>query len=244
MAWVGPFLSEGIGQILPVLPDSARLVYDRRVRIEADQESANGCPASLTRYSAGMPPLPVHRFSVEAYRQLIKAGVLNEDTPVELLDGWIVEKLPCTPLHDIVIIRFYNRSLARRLQAGWCCRFPCAVTTLDSEPEPDLAVVRGDELDFVVRHPGPDDVGMIIEVSDTSLRRDRTVKGALCARASIPVYWIINLQDGRIEVYTEPVGAGGDARYSRRRSYGISKSVPLILDGLEVARSPVSKILP
>jgi hypothetical protein len=85
---------------------------------------------------------------------------------------------------------------------------------------------------------------MIIEVSDTSLRRDRTVKGALCARASIPVYWIINLQDGRIEVYTEPVGAGGDARYSRRRSYGISKSVPLILDGLEVARIPVSKILP
>src|SRR5882762_3647803 len=92
----------------------------------------------------GMPPLPVRRFTVAVYHRMIDVGLLTEDEPVELLEGWIVPKMPRNPPHDGTIQRI-NKRLGRCLPPGWDLRVQSAVTTADSEPEPDLAVVRGDE---------------------------------------------------------------------------------------------------
>jgi hypothetical protein len=89
------------------------------------------------------PPVPVRKFTVEEYHRLIQLGVLHEDEPLELLEGWIVFKMPRNPLHDAVVSLILNRVLAPRLPEGWFCRGQSAVTTADSEPQPDIAVVRG-----------------------------------------------------------------------------------------------------
>ena len=102
-----------------------------------------------------LPPLPVRRFTVDEYHRLIETGVLGEDDDVELLEGWIVPKMARTPTHDALISFIMNRSLSPRLPSGWFCRGQSAITTTESEPEPDIAVVRGSELDYLSRHPGP-----------------------------------------------------------------------------------------
>ena len=75
-----------------------------------------------------------------------------------------------------------------------------------NEPEPDLCVVRGESDDYTDRHPGPGDIALIVEVAESSLSRDRGEKGENYGRAGIPVYWIVNLVDRRLEVYSNPTG--------------------------------------
>src|SRR5947209_14046669 len=99
------------------------------------------------------PPYPVCKWTVDAYHHLIQAGLLTEDDNVELLEGWIVPKMPHNPPHDGTI-QSTGEAVDRRLPAGWKVRVQSAVTTGDSEPEPDLAVVRGDARTYFHRHPG------------------------------------------------------------------------------------------
>jgi Uma2 family endonuclease len=191
-----------------------------------------------------LPPLPVRRFSVKEYHRMIDSGILTDEDRVELLEGWIVPKMPRNPPHDGVIALIYNRVLTPRMPEGWFCRGQSAVTTSDSEPEPDLAVIRGRERDYLKRHPGPRDMALVIEVADTSIRRDRVIKARLYARAGIPVYWIVNLPGGRVEVHTEPSGPTKTPTYNQRRNFGRTRNVPLILDGTVVAEIPVRDLLP
>ncbi|MGZ3415793.1 MAG: Uma2 family endonuclease, partial [Isosphaeraceae bacterium] len=135
-----------------------------------------------------VPPVPVRRFTVDEYHQMIRAGILGEDDNVELLEGWIVPKMPRNPAHDALIAWVHNRVLAPRLREGWYCRGQSAITTPDSEPEPDLAVIRGSESDYLSRHPGPADTALAVEVADSSLGRDRSIKARIYAAAGVPLY--------------------------------------------------------
>jgi Uma2 family endonuclease len=112
------------------------------------------------------------------------------------------------------------------------------ITTHDSEPEPDVAVIRGARRDFADRHPGPEDVVLVVEVADDSLERDR-LEARLYADASIAVFWIVNLRTQTVEIYGRPSGA----RYEDRRDY-TSGAIPVVIDGSEVARVPVEALLP
>jgi Uma2 family endonuclease len=192
---------------------------------------------------SGVPPFPIRRFSVAEYHQMIQAGILTEDDPVELLEGWIVPKMPRKPVHD-AIIQVIDDVVSRSLPAGWDVRVQSAITTSESEPEPDLAVVRGDGRTYLQRHPGPGDIGTLMEVADTTLSQDRQDKGRIYARAAIPIYWIVNLIDLHIEVYTDPTGPDASARYRSRQDYGPNDTIPLVLDSQEVARIPVQELLP
>jgi Uma2 family endonuclease len=191
-----------------------------------------------------MPPLPVRRFSVAEYHRMIDSGILTDEDRVELLEGWIVPKMTRNPPHDTVIALLVNRVIGPRLPEGWHCRGQSAVTTADSEPEPDVAVVRGTERDFLKRHPGPKDMALVIEVAETSIRRDRTIKARLYARARIAHYWIVNLPQARVEVYSEPSGPADEPTYAQRRNYGRTRDVPLVLNGEAVAQIPVRELLP
>jgi Uma2 family endonuclease len=189
------------------------------------------------------PPFPIRPFTVDEYHQMIQAGILTEDDNVELLEGWIVPKMPRNPPHDGTL-SCTHKQLAWILPAGWDIRVQCAVTTGDSEPEPDIAVVQGDERSYLLRHPGPQDIGTLIEVADATLSRDRNEKGRLYARAGIAIYWIINLVDMQIEVYTDPTGPDPSPRYRQRQDFGIGQSVPLVLGGQQVGQVAVRDLLP
>jgi Uma2 family endonuclease len=191
----------------------------------------------------GMPPLPTRRFSVAEYHQMIDTGIVGEDPPVELLEGWIVPKMPRKPPHDGTL-DLLEGELAPRLPPGWFLRTQKANTTSDSEPEPDVAAVRGDRRTYLQRHPTPADIGLLIEVSETTLAQDRQVKGRIYARAGVPIYWVVNLVDGWIEVYSDPDSTAAVPTYRTRTDYRRGDSIPLLLDGQVLTTLPVADLLP
>ncbi len=105
-------------------------------------------------------------------------------------------------------------------------------------------VVRGEPRDYVARHPQPCDLALVVEVSDTSLRYDQGDKKLIYAAASIAFYLIVNLVDRRVEVYTDPTGPDERPDYRQRRDLGETEQVPLVIAGREVARIPVSELMP
>jgi Uma2 family endonuclease len=190
------------------------------------------------------PPEPVRRFTVDEYHRMIHLGILKEDDPVELLEGWIVAKMPRNPPHDVAVA-LTQAALSAALPQAWICRGQSAVTTIDSEPEPDIAVVRGPIRRYVTNHPGPADLGLVVEVADSTLARDRTLKARLYARAIIPIYWIVNIPDRQIEVYSDPIGAAAaESHYRQRQDFDVTGAVPLVLDGRTIATIPVRDLLP
>ncbi|MBV8488708.1 MAG: Uma2 family endonuclease [Planctomycetaceae bacterium] len=161
------------------------------------------CPSYLP------DPAEIYRFTIQQYDQMIRDGTIAEDDPVELLGGILVRKMPKKPRHS-VITAWLVEELRRRLPEGWHVRQeqPLRIPDYD-EPEPDLAIVRGAIMDYALRHPSAADVVLVGEVAGTTLDRDRGEKRAIYARGGIPIYWIINLIDNQIEVYTDPSPAQG-----------------------------------
>lgn len=174
---------------------------------------------------------------------MIDAGILTEDDPVELLEGYMVQKMPKNPPHR-VSTRKTRIALEKTVPTGWYVDSQEPITTMESEPEPDVTVVRGNSDDFAQRHPGPEDIGLLVEVADSSLARDRGPKKIIYARANIPVYWIVNLIDRQIEVHTDPTGPAEQPDYRQRQVYKPDESVPVVLDGKEICKLEVNALLP
>lgn len=192
---------------------------------------------------AGPPEAPIWRLSVAQYHQMVRAGILTDDDPVELLEGLLVIKMPKNPPHRLAT-QLVRDALAAAAPAGWFVDAQEPITLADSEPEPDVAVLRGDRRSFHDRHPGPEDVGLVVEVADATLQRDRTLKQRLYAAAGIGAYWIVNLVEGQIEVYSEPSGPAAEPRYAGRRDYLRGETIPLALAGQAVAELAVQALLP
>jgi Uma2 family endonuclease len=182
-------------------------------------------------------------FECSVDRSLVRAGILTDEDRVELLEGAIVQKHRKTPGHS-----FSTRTVRRELQdlpLPECfvdCQDP--ITTEDSEPEPDVSVIRGDIRDYFERHPLACEVPLIVEVADSSLRQDRELKKRIYARASMPVYWLVNLIDRRIEVYADPTGPAERPDYRERQNFGPADVLPVFIDGNEIGRLNVADLLP
>jgi Uma2 family endonuclease len=190
-----------------------------------------------------MPPLPLRRFTVAEYHRMIETGILSEADDVELLDGWIAQKLSRNPPHDAAL-GLVQAALAAVLPGEWICRSQSAVTTSESEPEPDVAVVRGPIRRYVDHHPRPDETALVVEVADTSLDRDRNDKGPIYARDRIATYWIVNVPDQQIEVYAAPSGPVDQPTYQQRRDFRRGEAVPVLIAGLEIGTIQTSDLLP
>ncbi len=145
------------------------------------------------------PPLPLRRFSVAQYHQLGELGVLTPDDKVELLEGWIVEKMNQRPIHGY-FVGLLSEWFQSRLPAGYIVRCQLPITTQRSEPEPDLAIVAGVHQDYRNRHPMGEQCRLVIEVADTSLERDRA-KAAIYQSARVGEYWIVNVTSKCVERY-------------------------------------------
>jgi Uma2 family endonuclease len=174
---------------------------------------------------------------------MIRTGILTEDDPVELLEGWLVIKMPQNPPHRAAV-RLIQRALEGRVPSNWYVDTQAPITTAHSEPEPDVVVVRGDTRQYLDRHPGPQDLALVIEVADTTLQRDRLLKKALYALAGIPVYWIVNIPERMCEVYTNPSEPGEQPDYRQRQDYGPMDEVPLVIEGVEIGYIAVQELLP
>lgn len=195
------------------------------------------------RQSDVAPNVPIWRLSVGQYHDMIEAGILTDDDPVELLEGWLVPKMPKNPPHRLST-QITREALTRLLPPGWYVDAQEPITTQDSELEPDVVVVRGERRHYRDRHPGPEDIALVVEVADTTLQRDRTAKRRLYARAGIPTYWIINLLDNQLETHEVPQGAEEQADYRERRIYSVLDEAPVMIAGREVARLAVRDLLP
>jgi Uma2 family endonuclease len=187
------------------------------------------------------PPSAVWRFTVDQYHRMIGAGILGEDDPVELINGWIVPKMARNPPHDSTVTRL-QRSFWALLGPEWVIRTQCAVTLDDSEPEPDITVALGPDGRYDDHHPGSGEIALVVEVADSSLVHDRDEKAPAYAAAQLPLYWIVNLPERQVEVYDQP--SAGVAVYGRRRDYHIDDDVPLIVFGRQVGLIAVREILP
>jgi hypothetical protein len=174
---------------------------------------------------------------------MVRTAIISEDDPVELLEGWIVKKMTKSPRHRLAT-RLLRDALQRHVPQGWDVDSQDPVTLSASEPEPDATIVRGGPRDYADRHPGAGDVALVVEVSDSSLSRDRGIKKAIYAAARIAVYWVVNLLEGQIEVYSNPIGSAAGADYATCESFGVEDRVPLVVDGLSVAEIPAREILP
>lgn len=144
----------------------------------------------------------------EEYDRLADLGILQPDERLELVDGQIVQKMTHKPPHAIALT-LVQGWLGEVIRAGMHVRAQLPIALSDvSEPEPDLAVVRGRVRDYAKIHPEPKDVFLIIEISDSSLQRDRSMKAPLYAKAGIPELWILDLTARRLEIHREPTRNG------------------------------------
>src|SRR5262245_24583175 len=134
----------------------------------------------------------LHKWSVADYHRFIELGILTEDDRVELLEGNVVNKMPPNPPHSNTVTNVLEL-LGVHLPSDCRLRSANPMTLIDSEPEPTIVFARGDRSTYRTRHPGPADIGLVVNVSDTSLAIDRAEMGRIYARSNLPTYWVINL---------------------------------------------------
>lgn len=144
------------------------------------------------------------RWTREAYDRLIEAGAFHPESRAQLIDGEIIEMSPQGSKHATAVYLVDQVLSATFKSAMVRVQLPLALGDA-SEPEPDIAVVEGAPRDFTDQHPAS--ALLVVEVSDATLRFDRTRKLAVYARAAIPEYWILDVKSATLEVYREPAGS-------------------------------------
>lgn len=166
-------------------------------------------------------PFDIRRLSLEEYHRLINMGFFAEDERVELIEGVLHRMSPRGPYHAEVLSRLVERFVicvhGRARVRG---QDPITIPSTGSEPEPDLTLVIPREGGYRDRHPLPEEVWLVVEVADSSLEEDRSLKLRVYGAAGIEEYWIINLVDEQVEVYREPtVLPDGTPTYRQRTLY-------------------------
>ena len=176
------------------------------------------------------------RFTVHEYHRMGQVGILGEDDRLELLEGEIVEMAPIGSRHQAVVNRL------TRLVSNWLG--DSAVVSVQgpvrledhSEPQPDLMLLRSRADFYASNHPGPGDVLLLVEVSDTSTEYDREVKLPLYARYGIAEVWLVGLEAEAIEVYRAPTAQGYQEVSQAGRGHRIS---PIAFPQLELAAADI-----
>ena len=194
----------------------------------------------------GMPFGVPYRMTAEEFFKAVDADVFPYERRIELWEGRLFEKmareLPHVGGQTNVIV-----ALVRVLPDGWGLWVEGPILVDDfSAPLPDVAIIQGVANDYTSRQlcPKVGEIGLVVEVADTSLRKNLTKTMEIYARAGLPTYWVINLVAKRVEVYSRPRVEGSVGSYEDAELFEPGKQVPLRLDGKEIARIPVNDLLP
>ncbi|MEY4531724.1 MAG: hypothetical protein RLZZ156_2445 [Deinococcota bacterium] len=166
--------------------------------------------------------LGLWRFGIGQYHQMIRQGILEDR--VELLDGWVVEKMPKNPPHSLA--NALTRAYFEGLGLEFLVRTQEPITLLSSEPEPDVVLVKGMLRDYANRHPSAEEIVLVIEISDSTLERDRVWKQRIYAESNIAMYWIVNLVDKQLEIYSQPK----HGQYAEPQIYQLTQVVDFKLE--------------
>lgn len=176
------------------------------------------------------PPVSRYRFSVADYHRLSDAGILNEDSRVELIEGELVSMAPIGSFHQSAVDRL-NIILARqsgnfilRVQGPICLG-------QHSEPEPDFSLLKARQDFYRKAHPTAEDVLLVIEISDSTLAYDREVKLRLYAEHAIPETWIFDMNGQQLEIHRQPSKDGYRQLLKPERGAFVS---PSLLPGIRV----------
>jgi hypothetical protein len=188
------------------------------------------------------PPRRLFQFTVQQYEHMAEAGILGSSDRVELLEGWIVKKMTQNPPHAVALDKTLD-AIRAVLPTGWRTREQKPIHLAASMPEPDLVVIRGPIGRYARRHPVAADIALVIEVADASLDDDRGFKQFIYAKAHLPTYWIVNIVDRQVEVYTEPK-SGRHPAYRQHKDYSADAEVPVVIDGIEAGFLQVGDLLP
>jgi Uma2 family endonuclease len=198
--------------------------------------------ASMPTQPAAPLPIPgsLYRMTLEQYESLIASGFFAKQDDVHLINGYVVNRMAESPLHGAVL-EAVRIAIGAILLATWHTRSQSGlrVPAQVSIPRPDLAVVRGDWRDYSGRYPDPADVALVAEVSVSSLDKDRELADSY-GKAGIPVYWLVNVDDGQVEVYSNP----GPSGYQSHEVLAPGHVLSVVVDGVEIGEIPVADILP
>jgi Uma2 family endonuclease len=177
-------------------------------------------------------------WTVQEYHHMSELGILDASERTELIAGKIVLKTAKTPLH-VIALRLLAGSLEKALNRSVLVRTQDPIL-LDnfSEPEPDLAIVKGTMFDYADRHPSPEDVYLVVEVADSTLKKDCEVKDKLYARSNITDYWVIDVKNRQVHIFRTPTPTGYDSHLILSESQAVS---PLAFPSILI---PISSILP
>lgn len=180
----------------------------------------------------------VRRFTVGEYHRMREAGILDEDDRVELIDGEVVQIAPIGSRHAACVDKL-AAILFSRLSGKVQVRIQSPIRLDDqTEPEPDVALLHPKANAYADAHPVPDDVLLVVEVSDVTLEYDRAVKAPRYASGGVPEMWIINLPEAYVEVHRRPE----EGSYREQLRYGRGQSwEPGAFPGIRLA---VEEILP
>ena len=154
-----------------------------------------------------MDTVTKHRFTVDNVYPVVDHGILPPEQRVELINGEIIDRSFINPPRGSSVTkldRFFSRHLS---QKKYILRAQNPVLLSDhSLPEADIVIAHYREALLEDEHPQAQDIAIPIEVADTTYRPDRDTKGSLCAAEGIPVYWVVDLNEQQVEVYSSPKG--------------------------------------
>lgn len=153
-------------------------------------------------------PFTLRLWTVEEYHQMAKAGIFHPEERVELIAGQIIRMSAKGTAYTAAVRR--TAKVLRNLlenQAEIYTQDPIQLGDF-SEPEPDVAVVRLDPLDYADHHPTPSEIYLIIEVADSSFKYDRETKAKVYAKSGIADYWVLDVIDRKLHVFREPTQEG------------------------------------
>jgi Uma2 family endonuclease len=205
-----------------------------------DPSGANPMSMATLRRPPSPTLLPLRRITVDEYERIVEAGALEDPSRVELIDGYLVTKMGKNAAHRFTT-KEALKALDNRLPPGWTSQKEEPVRIPDhDEPEPDIAIIRGSDADYRRRIPTAADVALVVEVSGRTLIRDRGKKRLAYAQGGIPVYWIINLIKGQVEVYSDPARG----RYPKPQIFKRGRKVPVVICGQQCGEIAVDDILP
>src|SRR5262245_16793442 len=145
------------------------------------------------------------RFTVDDYHRMGEVGILSPTDRVELIDGEIVTKMAIGPRHGACVDRA-TRALVTTVDTSAIVRVQGSIRLdLFNEPEPDIVLLRPRADFYASAHPGPEDILLVAEVAESSIDFDRSIKMRLYARAGVPEYWLVDLNEDVVRVHSEPL---------------------------------------
>ena len=207
------------------------------------QTTTSTAPPPGARPTTGGSGLVPYRLTVRQFEKMIDAGVFRDDDHVELLGGLLVDKMVKKDPHNFAI-DMLGAILNDELPDQWIARQEKSVVLGRFwRPEPDIAIARGPRERYRSKGPRRADLGLLVEVADSTYAKDRGAKWRKYAASGVAVYWIVNLPLRQVEVYSAPAGRGKSAGYREIKIYHPDEEVPLILEGRELGRIKVSELL-